>query len=100
MPRLTEPPPYRRPEPYKFLTFPPVDSLGLTVEPTTVDGVEAVRLAAARPVKGVVLAVAGGAEVKWGDQAIDLVPGDVQVVTAAGLDGRAVATRFLGDGTA
>jgi beta-mannosidase len=41
-----------------------------------------------------------GEEVRWGDQAIDLVPGDPQVVKAIGLKGRSVKNRFLGDGTA
>lgn len=49
--------------------------------------------------KGIVLDVEGH-DVKWSDQAIDLVPGDPQVIRAAGLNGRDVKVRFLGDGTA
>lgn len=41
-----------------------------------------------------------GDDVKWSDQAIDLVPGDPQTIRAVGLDGRGLKTRFLGDGTA
>jgi beta-mannosidase len=52
-----------------------------------------------RPIKGVVLDTEGEL-VKWGDQAIDLVPGDPQIVKAVGLKGRKVSVRFLGDGTA
>ena len=56
-------------------------------------------LSAQRPVKGVVLEVEGE-DVKWGDQAIDLVPGDPQTVKVTGLKGRPVKVRFLGDHTA
>lgn len=56
-------------------------------------------LSARRPVKGVVLEVEGE-DVKWGDQAIDLVPGDPQTVKVIGLKGRPVKARFLGDNTA
>lgn len=52
-----------------------------------------------KPVKGIVLDVDGD-EVKWGDQAIDLVPEDPQTVRATGLAGREVKLRFLGDGSA
>jgi beta-mannosidase len=52
-----------------------------------------------RPVKGVVLDVAGP-DVKWSDQGIDLVPEDPQTVQAIGLNGREVKLRYLGDGTA
>lgn len=48
---------------------------------------------------GIVLDVEGD-DVKWSDQAIDLVPGDVQFVKAVGLNGRPVKARYLGDGTA
>lgn len=87
-----------RPEPFKFITFPAVAELGLKVE-IGGDG-ETVRLSTERPIKGVVLDVEGGDEVQWGDQAIDLVPGDPQVVRAVGLKGRTAKARFLGDGSA
>ena len=104
-----------RPEPFKYLTFPAVDQLGLQIH-VGPDG-ESVTLSTERPIKGIVLdvdvegpsasasasaaaAAAGDAEVQWSDQAIDLVPGDVQVIRAVGLQGRKVAARFLGDGTA
>ncbi|KAF9482428.1 glycoside hydrolase family 2 protein [Pholiota conissans] len=85
------------PEPFKYIHFPAVKELGLKAE-VEQDG-ESVRLSTNKPVKGIVLDVAGD-EVKWGDQAIDLVPGDPQVVKAGGLKGREVKLRFLGDGTA
>jgi len=69
----------------------------LEIVPTE-DG-ESVALSTERPVKGIVLDVEGE-EVKWGDQAIDLVPGDPQIIKAIGLKGRKVKARFLGDGTA
>ena len=86
-----------RPEPFKYLHFPDVKDLGLTITPVE-DG-ESVKLSTQRPIKGIVLEVEGE-EVKWGDQAIDLVPGDPQIIKATGLGGRSVKARFLGDGTA
>ncbi|KAL4241994.1 Beta-mannosidase glycosyl hydrolase [Abortiporus biennis] len=85
------------PEPFKFITFPDVKDLGLQVVVGS-DG-ESIELSAKKPIKGIVLDVEGE-DVTWGDQAIDLVPGDPQVVTAVGLKGREVKARFLGDGTA
>jgi len=49
--------------------------------------------------KGIVLDVDGD-DVKWSNQAIDLVPGDPQIVIAKGLKGRGVKARFIGDGSA
>jgi beta-mannosidase len=86
-----------RPEPFKYLHFPEVKDLGLEIMPVE-DG-ESVKLSTQHPIKGIVLDVEGQ-EVKWGDQAIDLVPGDPQIVKAIGLRGRTVKARFLGDGTA
>lgn len=72
--------------------------LGLEISVES-DG-ESLVLSTKKPIKGIVLDVEGGDEVKWGDQAVDLVPGDPQVVSAVGLKGREVKARFLGDGTA
>lgn len=85
------------PEPYKYLKFPPLKEVELTV--TLLGDGESVQLSSSRPVKGIVLDAEGEC-VKWGDQAIDLVPGDPQIVKAIGLKGREVKTRFLGDGSA
>jgi beta-mannosidase len=52
-----------------------------------------------RPIKGLILDV-DGPWAKFSDQAIDMFPGDTQVVGAIGLDGRQVKARYLGDGTA
>jgi|SRR6266404_608581 len=82
-----------RPEPFKFIRFPDVNELGLRITPD--EQGEAIVLSAQRPIKGVVLEVDGG-DVKWGDQALDLVPGDPQTVKAIGLKGRPVKARFLG----
>ncbi|KAH7108023.1 galactose-binding domain-like protein [Auriculariales sp. MPI-PUGE-AT-0066] len=70
------------PEPFKYIVFPPVEKLGLTTK-IGKDG-ESVTLSTKKPIKGIVLDVAdrSGAEVKWNDQSIDLVPGDDQVVRA------------------
>jgi beta-mannosidase len=74
-----------------------VKDLGFKITPGE-DG-ESVALSTQRPIKGIVLEVESE-EVRWGDQAIDLVPGDPQIVKAIGLRGRTVRARFLGDGTA
>ncbi|PAV20886.1 glycoside hydrolase family 2 [Pyrrhoderma noxium] len=85
------------PEPFKYIHFPPVETSGLNIE-TKEDG-ETLILSCKKPIKGIILDVEGE-DVKWGDQAIDLVPGDEQVVKASGLKGRSVKARYLGDGTA
>jgi len=85
------------PEPFKFIKFPPIKDLGLTIK-TGSDG-NSVELSTEKPIKGIILDVEGEA-VKWSDQAIDLVPGDPQIVEAVGLEGREIKVRFLGDGTA
>jgi beta-mannosidase len=87
-----------RPEPFKFIHFPSVEAVGLKV--TVEEDGETVRLETKKPIKGIVLDVEGEEDVKWSDQAVDLVPGDPQTVRARGLNGRAVKVRFLGDGTA
>ncbi|KAL7420732.1 hypothetical protein Q5752_004683 [Cryptotrichosporon argae] len=76
------------PEPYKYLDLP---DPGLAVD---VDG-ERVRLACTKPAKAVVLDSDGDEDIDWSDQAIDLVPGDEQVVVARGLKGR-VVLKYLG----
>ena len=86
-----------RPEPFKFIRFPDVKDLGLKITPD--EQGEAIVLSAQRPIKGIVLEV-DGEDVKWGDQALDLVPGDPQTVKVIGLKGRPVTARFLGDNTA
>ncbi|KIJ70008.1 glycoside hydrolase family 2 protein [Hydnomerulius pinastri MD-312] len=85
------------PEPFKFIDFPAIKDLGLIVK-TGSDG-ESVELSTQKPIKGIILDVEGE-DVKWSDQAIDLVPGDSQIIKAVGLKGREVKARFLGDGTA
>lgn len=60
---------------------------------------ETVTLQALKPIKGIVLDVEGE-DVKWSDQAIDLVPKDPQTIRAVGVNGREIKIRFLGDGTA
>ena len=74
-----------------------MEEVGLKITPSQ-DG-ESVELSTKKPIKGIVLDVDGDV-VKWSDQAIDLVPGDPQVVKAVGLEGREVKARYLGDGTA
>jgi len=81
------------PEPFKFIKFPPLEDLGFQIT-TGLDG-ESIQLSTGRPIKGIVLDVDGD-DVKWNNQAIDLVPGDPQTVMAKGLKGRKVKARFLG----
>lgn len=69
--------------------------LKVTVSP---DG-ESVTLETKKPIKGIVLDCVGD-DVKWSDQAIDLVPDDPQTIQAVGLNGRKVLVRYLGDGSA
>lgn len=80
------------PEPWKYITFP---DCGLDI---SVSG-ETVTLTCKKPIKGVVLDV-DGEDVKWSDQAVDLMPGDPQTIIAKGLDGRKIKARFIGDGSA
>ncbi|KAL4075886.1 glycoside hydrolase family 2 protein [Scleroderma citrinum] len=68
------------PEPYKFIHFPSIKDLGLSIK-TGNDG-ESIELSSEKPIKGIVLDVEG----------------DPQVIKAAGLGGRDVIVRFLGDG--
>lgn len=86
-----------RPEPFKFIHFPSKNEVGLSI--TILPDNETVQLTSLKPVKGIVLD-AEGEDIKWSDQAIDLVPGDPQTVKAIGLKGRKVFARFLGDGSA
>ncbi|KAL0950040.1 hypothetical protein HGRIS_010048 [Hohenbuehelia grisea] len=85
------------PEPFKYITFPPPDDVGLVAKVSS-DG-ETVELSVKRPVKGVILDVERD-DAKWSDQAIDLVPNDPQTVRVSGLKGREVRVRYLGDGSA
>lgn len=86
-----------RPEPFKYIKFPSPKEAGLRIE-LSKDG-ESIELSCLKPIKGIILDVEGEF-VKWGDQAIDLIPGDQQVVKAQGLKGREVKARYLGDGSA
>lgn len=61
-----------------------------------VDG-ESVQVSVERPAKGVVLTVGGdGAEVRFSDNALDVMPGEPQTVMVRGLNGRKVAAQWLG----
>ena len=112
-----------RPEPYKYIAFPTPAELGLTVTTSTptnsdltsivqttyvssskklldLETATLVKLSSKLPIKGVVLDVDGEADARWSDQAIDLIPGDEQMLLAWGLEGRKISPRYLGDGTA
>jgi len=85
------------PEPFKFIHFPSPEKVGLSI---TIVNNETIKLDCLRPIKGIVLDVEGEEDVKWSDQAIDLVPGDPQTITAIGIKGRKVFARYLGDWSA
>jgi len=82
-------------------------SLKLDVSPVTPTtsgngvggGCDAIRVGVERPIKGLVLDVEGE-DAKWSDQALDVVPGDDQVVRVWNLEGRELKARYLGDGSA
>ncbi|KAJ7625497.1 glycoside hydrolase [Roridomyces roridus] len=81
------------PQPFRFHAPAVLRAAGLAVE---VNG-ETVTVTVERPVKALVLSAVGeGEEVKWSDNALDVMPGDPQVVKAKGLGGRKVAIAFLG----
>ena len=80
------------PEPWKYLLLPD-PKLDIKVKG------DEVTLTCEKPIKGIILDVEGD-ECQWSDQAIDLFPGDKQVVTAKGLEGRKVSARYIGDGSA
>ncbi|CED84166.1 glycoside hydrolase family 2 protein [Phaffia rhodozyma] len=84
------------PVPYKYIVYP--DSYN----PVQIKSHESsISVSTSLPVKGVVFDVdsekEGEAEVSWGDQALDLLPGDEITVEAKGLNGRKVNVRFIGD---
>jgi len=94
------------PEPFKFLTFPTPQEVSVKLDVSsatspTADGgdYDAIRISVERPIKGLVLDVEGE-DAKWSDQALDVVPGDAQVVRVWNLKGRKVKGRYLGDGSA
>ena len=111
-----------RPEPFKFVKFPSIQDVNLKITTSPVEdtdletalerirpfsrsspdveNVTKITLSASLPIKGIVLDAEGSEDVKWSDQALDLVPGDEQVVFAWGLKGRVPTARYLGDGSA
>ncbi|KAJ7688246.1 glycoside hydrolase superfamily [Mycena rosella] len=84
------------PQPLRFVEPALLRDPGLALAVDTATGAVTVR--AARPVKGLVLSAVGdGDDVRWSDNALDVMPGDPQVVVAAGLAGREIAVAFLGN---
>lgn len=106
---LTDAREYSRPEPFKYLTFPTPQEVSLKLDvspvPSATDGngvdggCDAIRIGVERPVKGLVFDVEGE-DARWSDQALDVVPGDDQVVRVWKLKGRKLKARYLGDGSA
>ncbi|KAJ6603048.1 glycoside hydrolase superfamily [Mycena sp. CBHHK59/15] len=84
------------PQPLRFLEPALLRDPGLAVAVDAPTGGVTVRTE--RPVKGLVLSALGdGEDVRWSDNALDVMPGDPQVVVATGLAGRGVAVAFLGN---
>lgn len=83
------------PEPYKYLRFRP----DLKVEAEVLGAGEKVTLHSNAPVKGVMLEISTdeGEDAVWGDNFVDLVPGEKVVVDVEGLNGRTVNLRWLCD---
>ncbi|GAA5833197.1 hypothetical protein JCM11251_005171 [Rhodosporidiobolus azoricus] len=82
------------PEPFKFLAFASHDCVDLRVCLDRSAGT--VTVSASRPVKGLVLNFS--TDVKLSDNALDLVPGDKQVVKVEGLNEEtSLKWRYLGD---
>ena len=78
--------------------FPPVEEPGLKV--TTGSDGESISLSTQKPIKGIILEV-DGEEVRWNDQAIDLILEDLQKKKSRSMvSGRSAKVQFLGDGTA
>ena len=51
-----------------------------------------------RPVKGLFLyPCKEDDEIRWSDNALDVMPGDPQVITAIGLKGKKILTAYLGN---
>lgn len=103
---LLTPGPISRPEPYKYLTFPTPQEVSLELDASPgnngadgLGGYDTIRIGVERPIKGLVLDVEGE-DAKWSDQALDVVPGDDQVVKVWNLKGRKLKARYLGDGSA
>ena len=75
------------PEPFKYLALPePAIEVART-------GDQTLRVRAARPAKGVLLAAGDG--VAWSDNLLDLLPSDEQTVVACGLGDSEVRVRWL-----
>lgn len=84
------------PQPFKHLDLPSVEEVGLRL---SIEDGDHVRISVEKPVKGLVLSVEeldGEGEVKWSDNALDVVPQDEQVIVARGLAGRKIKAAWLG----
>ncbi|EMD39457.1 glycoside hydrolase family 2 protein [Gelatoporia subvermispora B] len=79
------------PQPYRHVDFP---EPRLQIQ---VDG-ERITVTCSKPVKGLWFSVVeeGVDDVKWSDNALDVMPGDTQVIYARGLEGRSVKFAHMG----
>ncbi|KAJ7597793.1 glycoside hydrolase [Mycena floridula] len=83
------------PQPYRYLELP---DPGLTIEVKSGSGGQStIAVEVQKPVKCLVLAVRGeGSEVEWSDNALDVMPGDKQILAVSGLEGREITVSYLG----
>ncbi|KAJ3863761.1 glycoside hydrolase [Lentinula novae-zelandiae] len=84
------------PQPYRFVDI--VDpELRINVQNSEDTKTSTVSLQVKMPAKCVVLGVAGDDEdPKWSDNALDLMPGDTQIINVHGLEGRDIQASYLG----
>ncbi|THH14093.1 hypothetical protein EW146_g6196 [Bondarzewia mesenterica] len=80
------------PQPFKYLHLPTTAEVNAKVSG------EQVRVSVVRPVKGLVFSVAeeDGGKVRWSDNALDVIPGNDQVIIAEGLQERNILAAWLG----
>ncbi|KAJ3932534.1 MAG: glycoside hydrolase [Lentinula lateritia] len=84
------------PQPYRFVDI--VDpGLRINVQNSKDTKMSTISLQVKMPAKCVVLSVAGDDEdPKWSDNALDLMPGDTQIINVHGLEGRDIQASYLG----
>jgi len=86
------------PEPYRFLQ-PPDPKLAVEIHSSSSTDETRLTLTVEKPAKCVVLSAEGAtcAEIQWSDNAIDIVPGDKQVITAKNLGNAKLKVAYFGN---
>lgn len=82
------------PQPYRYLKFP---NPGLEIKVLEDEsGITKLVVSVERPLKGLFISVIEGEEVKWSDNNLDIVPGDIQTILGKGLGNRKIELIYLG----